>query len=210
MTQWPAALAILVVLVGVLAGCDSTIPRDIEPSLTPRVAGVPRTFSSHGISFEYPGDWSVIPVNAPTSPDPLGTLSSHAVGLDRLDLVLVSVFGAKIRVTAENFSAHLTELEIASESLLEAMGYGVQGKPESISVNGLPGLRWQITLPTSVGYVLEGTGSILFDVTTLYVIQCPSVPERAGVIDQGCDQILESFALQPVGETLPTSTVRPR
>lgn len=192
----PACSVILLLSAGLLASCGGGTPRDIDPGATSPVSPGAQAFHAHGISFAYPGSWNVLPIPTPSGPDPAGALFRDAVGLDELNNVLVNVFGSHVRVTPEYFAAHRTEVESDTEAFLQALGVKLEGSPEPISVAGLPGLRWRISIPTTIGYVVEGTASVVFRVTTRYVIDCTHLVDQANAIEQGCEQILQSFAVE--------------
>jgi hypothetical protein len=129
---------------------------------------------------------------AQASSGPTNKLWKAAVTGGDLDLASVTAYRLNISVTAQNVDSVMPELVSLVQQVAEQQGGAVQGGPEQLTVAGLPSARFQIT-GTTQGAAIQSTVVFAFDDTTEYAINCQHTAEKAGEIEQGCEQILRTF-----------------
>ena len=151
-----------------------------------------KTFSAHGFSFNYPGQWR--PLARVTNSATSGTaLTSDAVGIDGSDLVQVATYRLNVAVTPDNFSDVRDAFDqVIQQTVSQANGSVLKGATE-IQVGGLRGLRYQITAANAAGVQTESRIVLAFRGMTEYFLNCQHVAVHATEIESGCDQIVQSF-----------------
>jgi uncharacterized RDD family membrane protein YckC len=150
-----------------------------------------QTYRDHGVSFDYPAAWQETTSKSEVSRR--GTqLWGTTVAAAELDLVLVEAYRLNPPITAENLDAAASELEGLVQQFADQLGGSVLAGPEEISVAGKPGLWFRMT-GTHEGTPIEARLVFVFDGTTEYYLNCQRTAEKAGEIEQGCEQILRTF-----------------
>jgi uncharacterized RDD family membrane protein YckC len=156
------------------------------------------TYRAHGVSFDYPVSWRE------------GSLTQAEVGADELwhtvvgpvtgsggfDLVIVEAYRLNRPVTAADMGAVTPEVESLVRHNTEQGGGVVEAGPEQFTMGGLPALRFRIA-NTVDGTARGGMVVFAFDGTTEYRVFCQHTPEGLAEIQQGCDQILRTFTVNP-------------
>ena len=185
----PAALALLaaVWLTGTGASC-----------CVGDCGGGDGSFSGHGISFDYPKDWSERTIGSDEAQPNLQW--SAAVGKDSLNFVLVSAYGLSQQVTPQFFQEQLGPIDDELRATLEAQGATIEDGPQQVTSSGKPGLRYSGTTTTDDGRTARHTWVALFDGSTEYFLNCQSVDAEGEdanhyAVSQACDQVLASFKI---------------
>lgn len=152
-----------------------------------------RTFDAHGISFQYPGDWVAFDAETPDPALGASQKSKDVIGLD--DLNVVSVTELLLGPSERGVSAWNKRIGSEFAAGFLQSGIVVKSGPDKIRLGGEKGLRWEISQPSGIGYVLDTTLVVMFRGDTEYFVRCQHTTEKAPEIDRGCDQILTSFKL---------------
>lgn len=152
-----------------------------------------KTFHSHGISFQYPGNWIAFDAQAPDPQQGSTQKSQDVVGLD--DLNIVSITAQFAPQSDRGFSVWDQRVMSQFSDAFLQNGIEVRSGPEKILLGGEKGLRWKVRQPSGIGYVLETTLVVMFRGDTEYYVRCQHTAARAEEMDRGCDQVLSSFAL---------------
>ena len=150
-----------------------------------------RTFSGHGIFFQYPGNWVAFDSPSPDPQQGTNQRSQDVVGLD--DLNIVSVTELSVPQAEQGTSAWSDEMVSRFADAFVESGIDVKSGPQRVRLGGAKGLRWNISQPSGVGYVLDTTLVVMFRGETEYFIRCQHTSERAPEMNRGCDQVLTSF-----------------
>ena len=147
-----------------------------------------KTFNdpAFGITFDYPATLKVrddIRFNQSA-----GVQGGKAKGLalDKENLLAIQRFDLNLAVTQQN----LPRLKPALDQVFsQAAGSRVKGKP--VTVGGLPGLEYQISLKQPASGQTRATA--LFDGKVEYLLNCQSTPEKRTEIGEACDTALKSL-----------------
>ena len=87
------------------------------------------SFSGHGVSFDYPKDWSERTI---VSEDSSSNLQwSAAVGKDEVDFVLVSAYGLSQEVTPQRFQEQSGPIDEELRAALEGQGATIEDGPQT-------------------------------------------------------------------------------
>lgn len=151
----------------------------------------PASFRDYGVAFEYPEDWKRIgPASSGiAAASPQWTV---VVGVDGSNLVSLGAYHLAFPVTEANFEQFADDLtKRVTEAARNAGGRLVEGA-ETTTLGGLPALRFRIS-----GDKREHRVVVAFDGTTEYLLECRSTEELRDEIDEGCDQVVESFERRP-------------
>lgn len=173
-----------------LAAASCGVPSRVDLGKTPS-GPASRTFSSHGISFQYPGNWVAFDSPSPDPQQDATQRSQDVVGLD--DLNIVSVTELSVPQADQGLSAWSNEMITRFADAFVESGIDVKSGPQRIRLAGAKGLRWNISQPSGVGYVLDTTLVVMFRRDSEYFIRCQHTRERAPEMNRGCDQVLASF-----------------
>ena len=157
------------------------------------------TFSAHGVSFDYPKDWSERSIVSDESQPNLQW--SAAVGKDEVDFVLVSAYGLSQEVTPELFQEQLGPIDEDLRAALEGQGTTIDDGPQQVTAAGKPGLRYAGTTTTDDGRIAQHTWVAVFDGSTEYFFNCQSVDAEGEdanhfAVSQACEQVLSSFKIR--------------
>jgi hypothetical protein len=140
-----------------------------------------KTFEGDGYSFVYPEDWEEREIGEVTPGAVFLTAFAPAEGLDGL------IFEINVGDTPVSES-NIAEVQADVAGVLQESTEG----PTRVSVAGLPGLRF-ISHPQPG---LSRRVTTVFDGATAYVFDCGFTPDRAEEMEQGCDQIEQSFQIE--------------
>jgi hypothetical protein len=122
-------------------------------------------------------------------------LWTAAVSADTYDLVIVEAYSVNQEVTADNLDAAEPQVTAFFEQLFGQMDGALESGPADVTLAGLPGLEYAGN-GTSDGTPIESRIIVAFDGTTEYFINCQHTAEGSAEINQGCDQIVDTFALE--------------
>lgn len=173
------------------AAASCGVPSKVGAAQTPS-SPVTRTFHSHGVSFQYPGNWVAFDAQA-SDPQQATQKSQDIVGLD--DLNIVSITAQLAPQSAQGFSVWDKRIASQFSDAFLQNGIEVRSGPDKILVGGEKGLRWKIRQPSGIGYVLDTTLVVMLRGDTEYYVRCQHTAARAPEMDRGCDQVLTSFKL---------------
>jgi hypothetical protein len=195
-------LARVVVMATLAVGCGSVPP----PGPTPKEPVQPARFDGLPVSFEYPGDWMVEAASdepaledGSSEAEPGGEQDQGAVGpsarvivgLDQLDRVVVTGSPGQRVVTPANFDQVRGMIQDEVEPSFGDDGKIVAG-PDVVTVGLQPALRWVLSSPSGVGYVVTSTVYVIFRGSRQYRVMCSHIPAKAEEITLGCAQVLET------------------
>jgi uncharacterized RDD family membrane protein YckC len=153
-----------------------------------------KTYRGHGVSFDYPADWRETSPESAVSGGAGNELWNTAIALGERDAVTVAAYRLNVPVTAQNLDAVKPELAAVVQQAAGQLGGAVQSGPEEFTMAGLPGHRFRIT-GTVDGTAIQSTLVFAFDGTTEYFVNCQHTAEKAEEIEQGCEQIVQTFAV---------------
>ena len=146
------------------------------------------TYTGHRVSFHYPAGWQQ------TTPSGCGSrchlLWSTGVGFDPPDSIYVDVYRIGTRVTAQNLPVFIPSATRAVRLGFTRSGDRLTAGPQTISVGGMPGLRFQGTQTNPVAKV---TLTVVFNGMTRYDFSCVYTPAKARAVQRGCAQVLRTF-----------------
>jgi hypothetical protein len=175
----------------------------------------PLIFDAHGVTFTYPSDWVELPVTydvqtgTPLWIDSLGPIppltppsgSPPAPGSQptapSTNLVTLAGYHVGLALTKKNIGRY-KQYFAASVAQLAAAAHGqVQSGPTRVTLAGLPGYAFQITVQRPDGSMLQNRLVFAFRRKTEYFVNCQHPPNDplAAEIDSGCTQIMQSFRL---------------
>jgi hypothetical protein len=174
------------------AAASCAVPSKVDVVQTP-FTPTTRTFHSHGISFQYPGNWVAFDAQTPDPQQAPTQKSQDIVGLD--DLNIVSITAQLAPQSDHGFSVWDKRIVSQFSDAFLQNGIEVRSGPEKILVGGEKSLRWKIRQPSGIGYVLDTTLVVMFRGDTEYYVRCQHTAARGPEIDHGCDQVLTSFKL---------------
>jgi hypothetical protein len=151
-----------------------------------------KTFQGDGYSYSYPGDWEETTVTAASGDVPSATVvgpggaNSFYVGASLLD----------ISVSEENLDQYSSDLVAETDQLFwQAQGQVTSG-PERTTVAGLPALRLEASAVNQDGTQTKSHVILVYDGNTEYFLNCQYTPEGADEMTQGCNQAVDSFAVE--------------
>lgn len=153
------------------------------------------TFRAHGVTFQYPDGWQDTTDDFSVATTSGEALWTAAVSADTYDLVIVEAYSVNQEVTADNLDAAEPEVTAFFEQLFGQMDGALESGPEDVTLARLPGLEYT-GRGASDGTPIESRIIVAFDGSTEYFINCQHTEEGAAEINQGCDQIVNTFALE--------------
>ena len=195
-------LARVVAIAALAVGCGS-VP---STGTAPKEPLPPARFDGLPVSFEYPGDWMVeASSDEPAQEDGSGEAESGGeqdqgavgpsarviVGLDQLDRVVVTGSHGQRVVTPANFDQVRGRIQDEVEPTFGDDAKVVAG-PEVVTVGLQPALRWVLSSPSGVGYVVTSTVYVIFRGARQYRVMCSHIPAKTEEITRGCAQVLET------------------
>jgi PsbP len=177
-------------------GCDQILS-SFQVELVGESGG--SIFEGDGYSFVHPEEW--IEVEQGESSVEAGEQISPSVyfaprGGSVSDILSVDVYRTRVAVTEENI-AELTD-QFAAE--IDALVRQAQGRitrgPARVTIDGLPGLRFEASALDPEGVRIQSLLAFVFDGRTEYALNCQFTPEAAEEMKRGCDQAVESFEVE--------------
>ena len=182
----------------------------------------PAVFGGHGVSFSYPLSWQHIqgqfqievgaslwseffapqPV-APPPPDPNQpppapgtptTPTPPATGAI-YDVVAVSAYRLPIAITKKTLPRYKPSIQAAVMQLAAKAGGSMLSTGSRVAVGGLPGYRFDISMPAEGGLTLQSRIVMVFKKKLEYFFNCQSLKDGplAAEVASGCDQVMRSF-----------------
>jgi hypothetical protein len=180
----------------VLAACggDGGDSGDVEAGTGAEAVADPNAFEGNGYSFTYPGEWEEQHPEAASDPG-----SEHPmtyVGLDNTDVWGVVVYTYPFSVTKGNIDQYEADLTEDTQSLFEDLDGRLTAGPTSVTIDGLPGLRWEGSLLNVDGVQVQSRFTSLWDASTEYWLNCQFTSEHAEAMKRGCDEVETSFRVR--------------
>jgi hypothetical protein len=147
-----------------------------------------------------------LPLNVVEAAPPL--LEVVALGREQhADEVLSASWGADLRLEGKDLAiteANIDEhkgFAVMGVEFLVSLGGGELSEPTRVSVGGLPGFQWKAShVRLRKGGEVELLLTNVFRETTSYIVSCAYTPEGAAEVKAACDQVLDSFRLEPRDE----------
>ena len=154
-----------------------------------------KTFSGHGISFEYPADWDKIE-DTSTSASTGNQVWNESYGLDATNLVAVSLYSIGAEVTTKNIQRFESDITRAIKGVVEQAGGSLEGDPAPLTVAGLPTLDYRASGITTVDEATVDSRIVLmFDGASEYFLNCQYTDAERQAVEDACQQVLDTFAL---------------
>lgn len=173
-----------------------------------------KTFRGGDLSFTYPAEWRErtpgpgeetsgityqVKVGPPGRAQDLVGITVAPIGV-RLE-------GKDLAITEENIDAH-KDIAVMGVELLVSLGGGELSEPTRVAVGGLPGFRWKAShVKLRRGGRVDLLLTEVFKGTTRYTVSCGYRPEGAAEVKAACDQVLDSFRVEPGRGTASTGAV---
>lgn len=156
-------------------------------------------FEGDGYSFMLPEDWMEFEQGESRARS--GEQISPSVwigprGGSDSDLMVVDVFRARVAVTEENIDEVSDQLVAEFEQLLGQGGWRMTNDPARMTVDRLPGLRFEASGPDPGGERVHSRYIYVLDGRTVYALNCQFTPEGAEEMRRGCEQVFESFQVE--------------
>ncbi|HZD79811.1 MAG TPA: PsbP-related protein [Actinomycetota bacterium] len=159
------------------------------PSVIP--SGTMQTYSSHGVTFQYPADWQGM--------TPSGTATvfgnqawSTTVGTDRTNFVTVASYRINASVTQGNIQQQMQGIASQLTGLFQQAGGSLKSGPTVETVAGLPALSF-VGTATPNGTQVTNHVVLIFHQSTEYLVDCQYTSSNSSQMEQGCSTILDSF-----------------
>jgi hypothetical protein len=161
--------------------------------------GGDKTFEGDGYSFVLPEDWMEFEQGESRARS--GEQISPSVwigprGGSDSDLMVVDVFRARVAVTEENIDEVSDQLAAEFDQLLEQGGWRMTKDPARVTVDGLPGVRFEASGLDPEGERVQSRYIYVLDGRTVYALNCQFTPEGAEEMRRGCHQVFESFQVE--------------
>lgn len=191
---------------------------------TAAAADEPGRYAGHGISFSYPTTWQhvvggfdvevgsalwteifapVPPAPAPTDPpptDPAQPTSDPPPSTDQLtDLVGVAAYHIPVAITKKNLPRYKRAIQMTILQLTRQAGGQLTSGPTRATMGGMPGYRFEVSVTTTTGAILDSRLWMVFKKKTEYFVNCQHLRDGpiAAELTAGCDQLTHSFRIAP-------------
>jgi hypothetical protein len=153
-----------------------------------------QTFSGHGVSFDYPGDWQALgPASFQVNSGDVTWSESFGVEAGS-NGAIVTEYALQKDVSSVSDAALRTELDNLFKSTVNQAG-GTITKPISpTTVNGTPGYQVSFTA-TAGGTDLTTDMVLVFQGTQQWNIQCQYTADQQETILPGCQDIWNTFTI---------------
>jgi hypothetical protein len=161
--------------------------------------GGDQTFEGDGYSFVHPGEWSEVEqgesrVEAGEQISPSVYFGPRGGSLS--DILIVDVYRTRVAVTEENIDELSDQFAAEIDELVpQARGRITKG-PGRVTIDGLPGLRFEASGLDPEGVRVQSRLLFVFDGGTEYALNCQFTPEAAEEMKRGCEQVVESFQVE--------------
>lgn len=177
MHRYPRASFIAAAIVAVLAtGC-----------------GGPKTYSSGGLTFQYPHGWTTILAPA-TTPGQTGVTTRVGVGLDTANVVVVVSTKLAQSISAADTASTEQSVMQALSSSAKQRGATVQG-PSAATLGGFDGLGLTIVgLPLGAETVASRV-IVMINGDVEYLLNCQATQANAQEMGTGCAQVIQTFTI---------------
>jgi hypothetical protein len=163
-------------------------------ALLASACGGSATYSSGGVSFDYPKGWKTVLPPAST-PGAAGTTSRVGVGLDPTNMVVLLT--THLAQATDPNSIEQTEQAVvqALSGNARQKGATVQG-PGPDRLGSFDGVGLTIAgLPLAGGTVIDSHVIVVVRGGVEYLLNCQSTADHADTIGNGCRQVIDSFSV---------------
>jgi hypothetical protein len=150
-----------------------------------------KTFEGDGYSFTYPGAWDEQDPEAGAEGGEV--LSSAYVGQDNTDVLAILLYPLRASITEDNIDDYADDVAEQARGIYEGLDGQLTAGPTPVTLDGLPGFRYEGSLVNVDGVRVQARVTDVFDGLTEYYLYCQFTPEHAEDMKRGCDQVLESF-----------------
>lgn len=155
--------------------------------------GGPHTYSSGGVTFQYPHSWKTVLAPA-TTPGQTGITTRVGVGVDAANLVvLVSTKLAGALSAQDTASTEQSVMQALSASAKQR-GATVQG-PTAAALGGFDGLGLTIVGLQLGGQKVVSRVIVMVNGDVEYLLNCQATEGSAVEIGKGCAQVIETFTI---------------
>jgi hypothetical protein len=155
--------------------------------------GGDNVFKGDGYSFTYPGAW----VERTDIESASGEGTGPSVGPpEGADLLYIGTSGLTIPITEQNVAEYAEELAAEVDDVFREAQGRVTSEPQSATVAGLPALRLEATAVNTDGIETKAHVTLVYDGKTEYFLNCQYTPDGADEMTQGCNQVVDSFAVE--------------
>lgn len=206
-------LVVLLAAIGALALTAAAARADDAP---------PAVFGGHGVSFSYPLSWQHIqgqfqievgaslwseffapPPAAPPPPDP--NQPAPAPGTPATppppapgaiyDVIAVSAYRLPVTITKQTLPRYKPMIQAAVMQLAAKAGGSLLSTGRRVVLGGLPGYRFDISMPAGGGLTLQSRIVMTFKKKLEYFFNCQNLKDGplAAEVASGCDQVTRSF-----------------
>jgi hypothetical protein len=182
---------------------------------TAGAAESPGQYGGHGVSFSYPAAWQHMdggfevqvgsalwteifaPIPPPADPAAQPTAPPS---IDQLtDLIGVAAYRLRVSITKKNLPRYKTLIFLTMQQLTQRANGQVLSGPTRVTMGGMPGYSFEVTVPRADGAALDSRLLLVFKKKTEYFVNCQHLRDGAlaAELTAGCDQLTQSFRLAP-------------
>jgi hypothetical protein len=153
-----------------------------------------RTYSGHGIAFDYPAAWQLGRLPLGAGPFHNGhQLWTTAVILDQADWI--GVTGYRLASPVFLIGSLPPAAEAGFRREIERAGGVLLAGPREITMGGLPGIGFQFRV-TRTEIPVQYTVTVAFKGRAAYAVVCEqALQQGAGQVQRACDQVIRTFAV---------------
>ena len=152
-----------------------------------------KTYSEHGIAFDYPDGWEEFPAEAAATSTGSNEVWSTTIGPDRTNLVNVTAYQLNLEVTSANLEDIETELDDVIQSVVDQAGGTITSGPIGSEIASYPAYVYEWEGVEVDGEPKDSSAYFVFVNDTEYFFNCQFSDEAAGEVREGCDLILDTF-----------------
>jgi hypothetical protein len=186
-------------------------------------AEAPGQYAGHGISFSYPTVWQHVaggfevqvgsalwteifapipptpPPADPTDPAAQPPPTTPPTTDQLTDLVGVAAYRVPIAITKKNLARYKPAIQMTVLQLTRQAGGRLTSGPTRVAMGGMPGYRFEVSVTTTSGAILDSRLLMVFKKKTEYVVNCQHLRDGplAAELATGCDQLTQSFRVLP-------------
>jgi hypothetical protein len=153
-----------------------------------------KKYEGDGYSFTYPEDWDEQDPEAASQGGDV--ISSAYVGQDNTDVLAVLLYRVPVSITEANIDEYADDVFEQAREIYEGLDGELTARPTPVTMDGLPGFRYEGSLVNVDGVPVQARVTDVFDEMTEYYLYCQFTPEGAEEMKRGCDQAVESFEVE--------------
>jgi hypothetical protein len=99
-------------------------------------------------------------------------------------------------ITEGNIDGYADDVSEAAKETYEELDGELTAAPTPMTLDGLPGFRYEGSLVNVDGVRVQARVIRAFDGLTEYYLYCQFTPEGADEMKRGCEQVVESFRVE--------------